>query len=82
MNLGDAFLKIKKGIFKNEENFEKIRVIIEKSIGIKLKKNEIILLKDSIKIKSHPAIKHQIKLKKKEILEKLSKEKIFKIDIF
>lgn len=77
MNLSDIFKNLKSGVFKNKEKIDRARLIISETINFEIKENEIVFTGDSIKLNIHPTIKHEIKIKKQEILLKLKENNIF-----
>lgn len=77
MNLADVFKNLKANVFKNKDKIDFIRKTISETINFEISENEIVLRGDSVKLNIHPAVKHQIKTKKEEIILKLKENNIF-----
>ncbi|MBP7845966.1 MAG: hypothetical protein KA007_00855 [Candidatus Pacebacteria bacterium] len=82
MDLSDIFKNLKTNVFKNKDKIDLIRKIISKKINFEIKEDEIILTGDSVKLNIHPSVKHEIKIKKEEILLELKESNIFLSNIF
>lgn len=82
MDLSDIFKNLKTNVFKNKDKIDLIRKIISKKIDFEIKEDEIILTGDSVKLNIHPSVKHEIKIKKEEILLELKESNIFLSNIF